>query len=158
MNTEVRVVSADDWSTFRAVRLRALADSPDSFGVTLAEATGADEAAWRTRAEGPGPRVVAFEAGEAVAMGGLHTPPESDEAFVWGMWVAPESRGRGLATDMLRELLEPARVGSRTVVLHVSEGNTAARRLYESNGFVSTGEWEPLRDGSDVRIEKMKRV
>jgi hypothetical protein len=31
---------------------------------------------------------------------------------------------------------------------HVTEGNDAARRLYEQCGFEGTGQWEPLREGS----------
>lgn len=157
MNMQLRVISAEDWAAFRALRLRALADSPNAFGVTLAEATPNAEPIWRDRAGGPGPVILAFDGDQAVAMGGLHAPDGSDEAFVWGMWVEPEWRGRGLGSRILQELVDCADRTDRTVVLHVTEGNDA-RNLYEEHGFVSTGEWQPLRDGSEVRMETMRRV
>lgn len=153
----LRMISPEDWAAFRALRLRALADSPGAFGVTLAEATSNAEAIWRDRAGGPGPVFLAFDGDQAVAMGGLHTPAGSDEAFVWGMWVEPQWRGTGVGSRILQELVDCADRRDRTAVLHVTEENQA-RALYEEHGFVSTGEWQPLREGSEVRIETMRRA
>ena len=80
---ELRVITADDWEVFRALRLRALADAPDAFGITLAEAADNPESVWRERAQGPGPVVMAFEGERAVAMGGAHLPDGSPDVFVW---------------------------------------------------------------------------
>ena len=52
MNVEVRTITADDWPLFRDVSLRALADSPDAFRRTLAEAQALTEDFWRQQAEG----------------------------------------------------------------------------------------------------------
>jgi GNAT superfamily N-acetyltransferase len=156
MEPELRVISGDDWAVFRALRLRALADSPDAFGATLAEAAANPEAIWRDRAEGPGPLLMAFRDKSPVAMGGLHAPENSQEAFVWGMWVDPDSRGQGLGARILRELLDWTRRLDRAVALHVTEGNDGARRLYEAHAFASTGEWQPLREGSEVRVETLR--
>jgi GNAT superfamily N-acetyltransferase len=152
----LRVISGDDWAAFRALRLRALVDSPDAFGTTLVEAAAHPAAVWRERAEGPGPLLIAVHDEGPVAMGGLHAPENSREAFVWGMWVDPGSRGQGLGARILRGLLDWARRLDRAVSLHVTEGNDGARRLYEAHGFASTDEWQPLRDGSELRVETMR--
>src|SRR5262245_50792262 len=50
--TETPIVwrfSADEWRVYRDLRLRALADSPDAFGSTLAEETDRPDAEWARR-------------------------------------------------------------------------------------------------------------
>ena len=158
METELRIASPHDWEDFKAVRLRALADSPTSFGATLADATAQPDTAWRDRLGVPGPTIIVYLGENPVAMGGLFAPEGVSDAFIWGMWVAPEVRGRGLGRAVLLELLGHASRLGRTVLLHVTEGNDGARALYEANGFVPTGEWEPLREGSSLQIETMRHT
>ncbi len=152
----VRRLGADDWAAFREVRLRALADAPDSFASTLADAEARPETAWRDLLTRPGPRLLAFVGDRPVAMGGLTLPAHAPDAFVWGMWVDPAWRGRGLAVRILEQLLAEARAIGRDVVLDVTEGNQRARQLYESRGFTPTGEWRPLREGSALRVETLR--
>lgn len=153
---ELRRIGADDWAAFKEVRLRALADAPDAFGAVLADAERQPDSLWQERAAGPGPTLVGLAAGVPVAMGGLFAPEDRDPVFVWGMWTAPEVRGRGWAGRILDDLLARAREIGRDVVLHVTEGNDAARRLYVGRGFEPTGTWEPLREGSPLRIEELR--
>ena len=42
-------VTPEDWVEFREIRLRALADAPDAFGMTLTGALEQTESAWRSR-------------------------------------------------------------------------------------------------------------
>lgn len=54
--------------------------------------------------------------------------------------VAPESRGKGIATQLMRALLVRAQnTNSESVFLEVRESNSAARSLYEKLGFQQTG-------------------
>lgn len=150
-----REITADDWAEFREIRLRALADSPDAFGMTYAEAEGQPESLWRERAGGPHPILIVSEAGRPVAMGGAHAPAGVSRAIVWGMWTAPEARGRGHGARILGDLVAWCRERGLDVGLHVTEGNETARRLYVAHGFRPTGEWRPLRDGSGLRVEEL---
>lgn len=62
------------------------------------------------------------------------------EGEITNVAVLPEYRGRGLAGDMLRQLLlEGEAVGIRAFTLEVRAGNEAAIRLYEKAGFVTEG-------------------
>lgn len=132
-----RTLAAEDWKIFRQVRLRALADAPDAFGIMLAEAELNADSVWRERVQGPGPTKVVAEDGAPVAMGGAFAPPDSGVAMLWGMWTAPEARGRGHASRILTELLSWCRERDLTVMLDVTEGNAQARnRLFTDDGVV----------------------
>ncbi|WP_433162544.1 N-acetyltransferase family protein [Kribbella sp. CA-247076] len=57
-----------------------------------------------------------------------------------GLAVAQEARGRGIATALLDAAAAEGRLlGARKISLHVHSTNTAARRLYERNGYVVEG-------------------
>ncbi|WP_244963124.1 GNAT family N-acetyltransferase [Nocardioides dongkuii] len=154
---EVRILAAaEDWRAFREVRLRALADAPDAFGATLVEAETLPDEVWRERAAAArGRALLVLEDDRPVAMGGVFVP-DGEDPMIWGMWTAPEARGCGHAGRLLRELLDWCRARDLAVRLHVTEGNEAARRLYVGHGFVPTGTWEPLRPGSELRIEELR--
>lgn len=157
MTTELRQATADDWELLREVRLRALADAPDAFGSTLATARQLGEADWRQRADNGGLTLLALDDTKPTAMGGAFAPDDRPTVFVWGMWTAPEARGRGVGARLLDALVAWCEPRYDEVRLHVTEGNDAARRLYVSRGFEPTGVWEPLREGSPVRIEELRR-
>ena len=152
---EIVQAGPEDWALVRDLRLRALADSPDSFGATLDRARTEPERVWRERLAGPDPTLVAVEDGAGVAMGGVFSLPDSDVAWIYGMWIDPACRGRGLGRRLLTDLVARAESAGRTPYLHVTEGNDGARQLYLSCGFVPTGVWERLREGSPLRIEEM---
>jgi ribosomal protein S18 acetylase RimI-like enzyme len=143
--TEVRRIGPDDWETFRDVRLRALADSPDAFGSTLEREQAFAEADWRRRVSGQ--VVVVLDPGP-VSVGGLF---DDGVSHVWGMWTDPTHRRRGHARAILDSLIPP----DAPVELHVNIANHGARTTYERYGFVGTGVLEPLRPGSDQRMELM---
>ncbi|MFC6285675.1 GNAT family N-acetyltransferase [Nocardioides sp. GCM10027113] len=149
-------LAADDWTAFRRIRLRALADAPDAFGATVAQAAAQPDETWQERAAGPGRILLALEDGEPLAMGGAYAPEGAHEAMIWGMWTAPEARGRGHAQRILAELVAWCRERGLDVLLHVTDGNDAARRLYRRHGFEPVGEWSPLRPGSDLRVETLR--
>jgi GNAT superfamily N-acetyltransferase len=154
-DTSVVELTSDDWRELRTIRLRALADAPDAFSVVLADVVGLDDDVWRSRLTPEHPTYVVREAGTAVAMAGGFAPPDSSAAFAWGMWTAPEARGRGHSTTLLATVVAWALGIGRTPHLHVTEGNDAARRLYVRHGFRPTGTREPLREGSRLQVEEM---
>jgi ribosomal protein S18 acetylase RimI-like enzyme len=149
----LRRLGPDDWEVLRDVRLRALADSPDAFGSTLDRERGLDEKEWRRRLVRPVYAVLVDD--RPVAMAGAFT--DQGRVQVWGMWTVPDHRGRGHARALLDALVGGAVAEGRPVSLHVNTANPVARTVYEHYGFVPTGELDPLRPGSDQRIELMRR-
>ncbi len=144
--SEPRRLEPDDWESFREIRLRSLADSPDAFGSTLEREQAFSESDWRQRVSGP---VYVVEDPTPVAIGGLFD--NDGVGQIWGMWTDPDHRGRGHARGIL-DVLTPL---MPEIQLHVNLTNSAARATYERYGFVGSGTFEPLRPGSDQQMELM---
>ena len=74
--------------------------------------------------------------------------------------LAPEFRGSGVGTALLRELIAEAETSGRALTIHVEHGNPA-RRLYARLGFRPVAErghhtlmsaGPPLREGADYEM------
>ncbi|MFI9403786.1 GNAT family N-acetyltransferase [Nocardia sp. NPDC052316] len=144
---ELRRLSADEWGVFRRVRLRALADTPQFFGSTLAQAQARTEADWRAALTDRAQFVAVADGVELGTVGGM-PDPERGGIHLISMWVAPEARGTGVADLLVRAVLDLAAAGGHTEVrLEFADGNVAAERLYLRNGFVRTGVSAFVRPG-----------
>ncbi len=63
-----------------------------------------------------------------------------DEIHITNVAVIPERRHEGIATDLIRAMLDfAAEQKCVLVTLEVRQGNVAARRLYEKMGFQTVG-------------------
>ncbi|MEO6291959.1 MAG: GNAT family N-acetyltransferase, partial [Burkholderiaceae bacterium] len=65
----------------------------------------------------------------------------SHKALIWGMYVAPEFRGKGVARALLAEVLALARSVPEVIQVNlaVNASSVVAIRLYESVGFKEFG-------------------
>ncbi len=83
--------------------------------------------------------LVGVLAGEVVAMGALRRGPDG-RAWITRMRVSPPFQGRGIGQTLLDALhRRAAELGYGTLHLDTTVGQTAARRLYEKNGYRETG-------------------
>lgn len=158
--TRIRVVAPAEWRAWRELRLRALAESPDSFGETLEGARGRDEAGWIAATAVDPARVVlvAEDGGDLWGTVVVRvSPDEPQRAHLYAMWVAPEARGRGVGRALVDAAMRWARLaGAATLVLRVTERAPAAVALYRSLGFADTGAVEALRPGSPIQSVVMQ--
>ena len=148
---DLRPVTEEDWELWRDLRYRVLTTDPDAFGSTLAREQAFTESDWRRL--GRGRCYVACVDGRPVGMGGI-IPEESGSCSVVAMWVDPAARGRGIGWLLLEQVLGTVPADG-DVVLWVADGNPA-RRLYESAGFVATGERAPIRPGATLFKSRMR--
>jgi ribosomal protein S18 acetylase RimI-like enzyme len=135
--------------TVRPLRLRALREDPDAFGSTLESERGRPAADWRFWVDDT---LIAFDDDTPIGMANLKL---GEPAEIFGMWVAPEARGKGVGETLIRALLD--RAGDRTEKLCVADTAPAARRLYERLGFEPNGETGTLRPDSSIRTVTLVR-
>lgn len=178
----IQRVRRTDTELLRDVRLRALADAPFAFGSTVARELGFPDAFWEQRAaeseDGEhGVVFVATRGSTGIGMAGGFVPPQRQQTdaagesakartadglvvLVWGMWVDPTARRAGLGRDLLWSVLGWARQrGAVTVRLAVTEGEASAPAcaLYETLGFVATGERDALESNPTLTLRWLQR-
>lgn len=139
----IRRLERDDAARFRDFRLAGLRESPLSFGSSyederhlplghFADRVSPSGTSWMLGAFGG--------SGELVGCLGWYRDTGrkvAHKCHLWGMYVAPAWRGRGVARRLLGDALQRARdvPGLVQVELLVSLGNPQASALYESAGF-----------------------
>ncbi|WP_433515713.1 GNAT family N-acetyltransferase [Nonomuraea sp. CA-143628] len=141
---ELQELSADDWALWRELRLVALEEAPNAFGVPLSEwqGDGDREERWRDRLSIPGSRdLIALLDGKPAGMAS-GIPDERDGVTeLISMWVAPEARGRGVGDHLIRAVAAWAvEVGAEVLELSVDPGNEKAIALYRRHGFEDTSQ------------------
>lgn len=144
----VRALHEEDWRDYKAVRLAALKDSPQSFQSTYEEEERHDEQQWRacmTRAQ----RLLAEDEEEhrlGVVSVGLSNS-EEEAAEVFGLWVAPEARKGGVAWLLVEAAAAEARNEDRTH-LYYWVGNDNGRAI----GFASNFGFRPTSRRRQPRV------
>lgn len=138
---ELRALSPDDWELWRDIRLRALADSPESFGATLAEWHSAHQDRWRHRLTAVPFNVVAVVCDEAVGQASGTQFDGQRCVELISMWVAPPARGTGVADALVSAVRDYAeRAGASALKLSVRRCNGRAIGMYQRVGFVLADE------------------
>ena len=140
----VRALEGDDWQVFRQIRLAALQDAPEAFASSYGEERDLDEEFWRLRL-GRSSRLLAELDDEPVGIVSVGRAGEDDVAELFGMWVVPSQRGRGVAWQLTQAAAEHARgQGRRAVKLWVSTDNGRAVAFFSSYGFRPGSERRPM--------------
>ena len=156
---EIKPILPEDWPVLRDVRLRALADAPEAFGTTLAQAQAYSEEEWQARARRfsempPAAGCLAFVEGVPSGMASAFSSAGNTHAAgLTAFWVAPEARGQGVA-DALVEFITgwAGAQGFSVLEADVVEDNGRAVGFYKRVGFVETGQSEPFRGAPSKRI------
>nr|BAI70385.1 acetyltransferase [Streptomyces lavendulae subsp. lavendulae] len=86
------------------------------------------------------------EDGRAVGGAGFHGPADEDGAVTIGYGLVPSARGRGYASEALRELLRFARAhGATRVKGDADHDNLASHRVMTAAGMRPAGQDERVR-------------
>lgn len=143
---QIRVLSPADAADFRDLRLRGLREVPTAFSSSYEEEceVSVDAVAERMARNAHGFILGAFDGPTPAGVVGLQREQPrklAHKMLLWGMYVAPEYRGRGIGRQLVVEALRQAFAtpGIRQVYLAAHAANTAALALYEAMGFTSFG-------------------
>lgn len=156
----VHPITARNALIFKALRLRALEDTPKAFGSTYARESVLTDSDWMDRAaRWNGERSIlsiAMDNGVGCGIAGAHLDQGAPtRAHLISMWTAPEYRQRGVGRLMVNEIIAWARErGVVALELLVTSENYPAIQFYQRLGFAFTGKTEPYpNDPALIELE-----
>lgn len=164
--SRARPLTREDAPRLHALRREALSADPTAFGASPEDCPLRELAEVEAHLTSPDRAVFAIadpdQPERLVAMAGIIRETRKKQrhrSSIWGVYVSPEHRGRGLGRAVVEACVNHAQawIGIESVVLSVSAQGAAARALYESLGFVVWGtEPDSHRiDGSEVSQHHM---
>jgi len=145
MNTQIRLLSPADAQQLYTLRHQALLDSPYAFSASPEDdRISSIAAAHEQLSRGPDSAVIGAFTEGLVGMLGMYRLPQlktAHIAYIWGVFVAPQWRGHGLAKGLLEAAIAHARTlpDVTSLQLSVNETTPGARRAYEGVGFQAWG-------------------
>jgi RimJ/RimL family protein N-acetyltransferase len=157
----IRLLCEEDAEDWLALRREALLGAPLAFASSPEDDFALDAEALREQLLRRAPESVIFGAFDEHLVGsvGLHRDRHRKafhKAHIWGMYVTPSHRRRGLAAQLMSAILAHAASLPGVSWVHLSVSSTApdARRLYDALGFRPWGtEPEALRHAGRAASE-----
>jgi len=145
MEFTTRRLREPDWALFAELRLRSLRSDPAVFGSTFEEEGKQGDDEWKAAVSDERTAIFGLFFGDVPigisAISYYRSDPARKTAILWGTWIEPEYRGKGLSEMLYRERLEWARgeeALTRIIVSH-RESNAASKKANQKFGFSPTG-------------------
>ena len=143
---EIRFLNSDDAGEWLRLRLEALRHDPEAFSASLEEyeSLSVEEVKRRLWSSGDAFVVGAIEDGKLIGMAGFYRDQGAKtrhKGRVWGVYVSPTARGKGVGRELMRKLLERGTKvsGVEQILISVTSTQAAAMKLYRSLGFERFG-------------------
>jgi ribosomal protein S18 acetylase RimI-like enzyme len=143
----LRPLTASDAESWWHLRLEALRNDSPSFADSAEEhlTTSLETARQLLGSGDPAEKFVlgTFKEEKLIATAGFYRYPhlkERHKGHIWGVYVRPESRGKGVARALMEEIILRARtMNGLEQILLVASAHLPARKLYEALGFQAYG-------------------
>lgn len=151
----VRALGEEDWQVYRDVRLAALREAPDAFAASARQEEQFDEDFWRTRMA-RSRRLVASDGDDGdkvVGVVSVGRRPNDDERVseLFGLWVDPTLRGKGVAWKLVEAGVRQASQDNYGFVVYwVGTDNGRAVAFASSFGFRPTEGRRPMVGSTDA--------
>jgi RimJ/RimL family protein N-acetyltransferase len=143
-NIVIRALGAADAEAYRELRLTALATSPEAFASSYEEEAELSLDSFRARVASGGRNVIfgGFADHHLVGVAGFVADEKikkRHKGTLWGVFLMPEWRGRGLGDRLVRRVVEHATEHVLILQAIVVTANQKARQTYARLGFVPYG-------------------
>jgi len=140
--THIEKLNVDNWLGFKQIRLESFATDPLAFSPKqVKEAAKYSEETWKEYMTKREAVVLTAKEGNNI-VGLIGSYKESEEiAVIWGTYVNPSYRGRGIGKMLLQEIINNIEKDKSTqkIKLWVEENHHVAKSLYEQFGFTVVG-------------------
>lgn len=149
-NQEILITKlpVSEWQSYKALRLRALKEETKAFSSRYEDQAKQPDEHWQNRLAAGKHMLFAKLGGQLVGMMVGYVPdPDKDKttANIVSVYVAPEVRGKGISKKLLETLLKELKEdGVIKTILTVNKDQLVAVHLYQSFGFIITGEEEGI--------------
>lgn len=148
-NDKIQIIKLppERWKDYRSLRLRALKDDPQAFGRSYAEEASYSDEKWQEKTND----TVLFASDGKNLIGVMGTyqsdvDKENKTANVFGVYVAPEFRGKGISKMLMQALIDELKSNTSIskLKLKVNKNQLSAVKLYEAFGFKTIKEEKAL--------------
>ncbi len=140
---KIRKFEEEDWEIFKKIRLKALQSDPGVFGSNYQQEAGMPDDYWHDLIKDQNARFGVFNDGEIIGMTGIaiyRDDPTGKTAILWGSWLKPDFRGKGISDQMYKARIAWAEnhpVCERIIVSHRAS-NLASKHANQKHGFIFT--------------------
>lgn len=143
---EIRILTIEDLPEFIRLRSEGLKQSPEAFGESLEEYERKTLEQHKNNFPSSSDNFVigAFDKNTLVGVVGFYQKKSEKmkhKGIIWGMYIDPSYRRKGLGKDILNYAIQKAICieDILQIELAVISSNLSAKKLYESSGFESFG-------------------
>lgn len=144
MSVSIRQLTESDWRAFSAIRLKALRSDPSVFGSSYEKESGRTEADWRKWFDPAKTAIfMIFDGERGVGMTCISVDrddPTNRTALLWGSWLEPHMRGKGLSGMMYEARINWAKEHPTIEKIIVSHraSNLSSKYANQKHGFTPT--------------------
>ena len=150
MNVSIRQLNENDWREFAQVRLKALLTDPKVFGSNYEKESQMTEADWREKLRANDNAIFLLYENETPVGVTCVSVDRNDStqktALLWGSWLAPDFRGKGLSELMYKTRIEWAKrqpTVEKIIVSHRAS-NLSSKYANQKHGFTLTHKTEKV--------------
>ena len=147
---KIRLLTLDDWKTWKQLRLEALQNSPMGFGSSYEEELKWPDLNFQQELK-KSDIFGAFIDNTLIGCAGfysLNLLKTKHRGVIWGMYTSPEYRGQGVASALIEAIIVHAKSCVSQLHLTCVTSNLDAMTFYQKHGFKIYGtEPRPLKIG-----------